>query len=62
MSNAAAILATATVREIVYLNSIETPGRAQRALDAIRYFCEAATAKRLLELTRARQAELLGMR
>src|SRR4051812_5855758 len=52
----------ATVRETVYLESLSNPGRCQRALDAIRNLCEAATARRLLELTRARQEELLGLR
>lgn len=50
-----------TVREIVFVEALETPARCERALDAIRNLCEARTARRLLAIVRARQEELLGL-
>jgi hypothetical protein len=43
------------------VETLETPGRCERALDAVRWFCEAGTARRLLTVIRARQEELLGL-
>lgn len=52
---------TLTVRELVFTQSLETPARCERALDAIRNLCEARTANRLLAVVRSRQEELLGL-
>lgn len=51
-----------TVREILFVEKLETPGRCNRALDLIRYcFAAGPDAARALKITRMRQAELLGM-